>query len=429
MIKKTIYFLITSLFFTLVLIFLSLYFINSKNPEKVAFIKSLLPPELKFLIKEKVCLYGYYVPEYRNERIFPQTQFLKLNFNEITVNGLESRDSFFIDTKRNGQKVVPFYIETFADKNILISINGTTLFYDDSILFQNKSTKNYEINNNLPENITVVGSLLYEGKIFVSFMNRNKSCDSREIYVADINFDFLNFKEFYSHGSTLKCDAPIGVSGGVMAIYNDKGNPSIIISTYYPNNEEHPLLKDFNKEKETIMLLIDLKTKKSRPFTSGHRNPQGLLVTKENVIISTEHGPRGGDEVNKIIEGNNYGWPSRSYGEGGENGGDNEVFISNHSKYGFVEPIFAFLPSIAITQIIQVPEEFSPKWKNSYLIATLRNLSLYRVVFDENYSRIIAMEKIRIGKRIRDIVYKKKYNSFLLALENGSGSVGVINVD
>ena len=78
---------------------------------------------------------------------------------------------------------------------------------------------------------------------------------------------------------------------------------------------------------------------------------------------------------------------------------DNEVFISNHSKYGFVEPIFAFLPSIAITQIIKVPEEFSPKWKNSYLIASLRNLSLYRVVFDENYSRIIIAEKMIIGKK------------------------------
>ena len=164
----------------------------------------------------------------------------------------------------------------------------------------------------------------------------------------------------------------------------------------------------YNKKKETIMLLINLKTKKSRPFIVGHRNPQGLFVNEKNIIISTEHGPRGGDEINKIIEGNHYGWPSRSYGEGGEN------FVSNHSKYGFTEPIYAFLPGIAISQIIQVPVAFSPRWPNSYLVTTLNGVSIYRVVFDENYSRIITMEKMRIGKRIRDIAYNKKYNLFLL---------------
>jgi len=424
MIKKIIYFLIIFLFFSIVLIFLSIHFINFKNPEKIAFIRSLLPSEFKLLIKEKVCLYRYYdVSEYKNERIFPQTQFLKLNYNEITVKGLESREAYLGDKKRGGQKAVPFYIETFDDQNILIAINGTTLFYETSNFFKNKSSKNFEIKNNLPKNISVDGSMLHKGQIFISFRNRSKSCNNRKIYVADVNFNFLNFKEFYSHGSALKCETPYGVWGGVMALYNDNGMPSIIVSTNYPNNENHILLKNYNKKKETIMLLINLKTKKSRPFTAGHRNPQGLFVNKKNIIISTEHGPRGGDEINNIIEGNNYGWPSRSYGEGGDN------FVSNHSKYGFVEPIFAFVPSIAISQIIRVPEAFSPRWKNSYLITTLRGVSIYRVVFDENYSRVITMEKMRIGKRIRDIAYNKKYNSFLLALENESGSVGFISVN
>ena len=402
---------------------MSVHFINFKNPEKIAFMRSLLPSEFKFLIKEKVCLYRYYdVPEYANERIFPQTQFLKLNYNEITIKGLESREAYWRDKKRNGQKVVPFYIETFDDHNILIAINGTTLFYETSNFFKKKSSKNFEIKNNLPKNISVDGSMLYKGQIFISFRNRSKSCDNREIYVADVNFNFLNFKEFYSHGSALKCEIPYGVGGGVMTLYNDNDIPSIIVSTNYPNNESHILLKNYNKKKETIMLLINLKTKKSRPFTVGHRNPQGLFVNKKNIIISTEHGPRGGDEINKITEGNNYGWPSRSYGEGGDN------FVSNHSKHGFVEPIYSFVPAIAISQIIRVPEEFSPRWQNSYLITTLRGVAIYRIVFDENYSRVITMEKMRIGKRIRDIAYNKKYNSFLLALENESGSVGFISV-
>ena len=104
-------------------------------------------------------------------------------------------------------------------------------------------------------------------------------------------------------------------------------------------------------------------------------------------------------------------------------------YKKNHSKYDFVEPIYAFVPSVALSQIIKVPESFSSKWQNNYLITSLRALSIYRIMFDENYSRIITMEKIRIGKRIRDIAYNKKYNSFLLALENESGSVGFISAN
>ena len=189
------------------------------------------------------------------------------------------------------------------------------------------------------------------------------------------------------------------------------------------------------------MLLIDMKTKETRKITSGHRNPQGIFVNEKNIILSTEHGPRGGDEINKIVEGNDYGWPISSYGENygansfGENYGANSFsteeykYKKNHSKYDFVEPIYAFVPSVAPSQIIKVPDTFSAKWKNNYLITSLRGLSIYRVMFDENYSRVITMEKIRIGKRIRDIVYNKKYNSFILALENGSGSVGIISAN
>ena len=165
-------------------------------------------------------------------------------------------------------------------------------------------------------------------------------------------------------------------------------------------------------------------------FSSGHRNPQGLLVNENNIILSTEHGPRGGDEINKIEEGKNYGWPKASYGENyneNYNEMDKYKYEKNHLSFGFQEPIYSFTPSIAISQIIKVPEEFSSRWKNNYLITTLRSLSLFRVIFDDKYSRIINMEKITVGKRIRDIAYNKKYNSFLLALEDETGSIAAIS--
>ena len=172
-----------------------------------------------------------------------------------------------------------------------------------------------------------------------------------------------------------------------------------------------------------------LLTRKTRLISSGHRNPQGLFINEKNIILSTEHGPRGGDEINKIIEGKNYGWPISSYGESYGLQAKKLKYEKSHSEFNFEEPIYAFVPSIGISQIIKVPQSFSPKWQDNYLITSLRALSIYRVKFDKNYSRIITMEKIRIGKRIRDIAYNKKYNSFLLALENENGSVGIINAN
>jgi hypothetical protein len=425
--NKKIIFLTFPIFILLLLIF-GIYFINSINPVSAQLIRELLPSEFKSLIKERVCLYKYYVPEFKNENIFPDTQFLKLAYHEIPISGLEARDTYFADKKKAGHQVSSFYIETTDDKIIIISINGSTLFYETEKLINKQNIKSKSIKNNLPTNITVDDTLIYKDKIFVSFRNRNKSCDTREIYTAKINFDFLNFKEFYKHGSNSKCKIGI-LFGGRMAIYNDAGDAALLVSTKYPNVENYPILEKYNKEIETIILLINIKTKKSRPISAGHRNPQGILVNEKNIILETEHGPKGGDEVNKIIEGENYGWPTSSYGAKYGPREDKLKYKKNHSMYNFKEPLYAFVPSIGISQIIKVPESFSKKWDRSYLITSLRSLSIYRVIFDEKYSRIITMEKIRVGKRIRDINYNEKYNTFFLALENESGDVGLLSID
>ena len=453
--KKTIiFFLILS--FAFITIGLPLHYINIKNPEKIRFIKDLIPNKFKsflkktfFFIPEYIrqheLLLGYYkkgqILEQKldkvmqekdmvNEEIFPQTQFMKINYKEILVDGLDKRDSFL---NPSDEKNSPFFIETLNEETILISVNGTAIFYETPKLLGNEKLDKFEIKNNLPENITVTDSLLFKNQIFVSFVNENKACDNMQIFYAEINLDFLNFKEFYLQGSIGECYEM--TLGGRMAVYDDAGHPSILISIKDINKKNYFLLDQYNKNlkfKFGIILLIDIKTKETRPITSGHRNPHGLLVNEKNIILSTEHGPRGGDEVNKIVEGKNYGWPLASYGENYNDNfdaTDKFSFKKNHSQHGFKEPIYSFVPSIAISQIIQVPEEFSSRWQNSYLITSLKGLSIYRVVFDENYSRIITMEKIKIGKRIRDISYNKKYNCFFLALEDKSGSIGVVSAD
>ena len=87
----------------------------------------------------------------------------------------------------------------------------------------------------------------------------------------------------------------------------------------------------------------------------------------------------------------------------------------DHKKYGFIEPIYSFVPSIGISAIIKVPDSFDEYWQDNYLIASLYGNSIYRVKFDNKYTKILFSEKIFIGERIRDIKFYK--NLIILSFE------------
>ncbi|MEE2695288.1 MAG: PQQ-dependent sugar dehydrogenase, partial [Pseudomonadota bacterium] len=84
-----------------------------------------------------------------------------------------------------------------------------------------------------------------------------------------------------------------------------------------------------------------------------------------------------------------------------------------------------FIPSIGISEIINIPNDFIENWVNNFLIASLNKRSIFRVKFDNDYSKIIFNEEIYIGKRIRDIKYLKKKKKILLALEDRA-EIGVL---
>jgi glucose/arabinose dehydrogenase len=176
---------------------------------------------------------------------------------------------------------------------------------------------------------------------------------------------------------------------------------------------------------------MSLDGEKKVMFSKGHRNPQGLLSTGK-VILSTEHGPYGGDEINKIEYGKNYGYPKSSYGDSYNfekilNSRSEYNFKKSHADYLFEEPIFSFVPSIGISEIIKVPNNFSKYWQNNFLVSSLNGRTLYRVEFNETYSKIKYLEPIRLGERIRDIKYIPKLNAFVLALED-TGSISFMRV-
>ena len=173
------------------------------------------------------------------------------------------------------------------------------------------------------------------------------------------------------------------------------------------------------------VLFINLNTKDYFIYSKGHRNAQGLAV-KKNIILSSEHGPKGGDEINNIKFKKNYGWPNASYGVSYDN---LRYYQKSHKKNNYEEPIKVFVPSIGISELIFLPETFNKKWENNVLITSLADRSIYRAKFeDKNFNKILYLEKIYVGERIRDIKYIYDNNIIVLALEN-SGSLGILKID
>ena len=163
----------------------------------------------------------------------------------------------------------------------------------------------------------------------------------------------------------------------------------------------------------------------------GHRNPQGLYYVKDsNIIINTEHGPKGGDEINiNFLEDDkipNFGWDISSYGT---NYDGTDPYKKSHSEYGFVEPFKYYVPSIGISQMVYMPNNL--KFENGkYLFVTsLRAGSIYIIKVNDKFDKILDEDRIHfLEQRIRDIEYDKENNVFFLLFES-TPSIGVLKLD
>jgi glucose/arabinose dehydrogenase len=175
------------------------------------------------------------------------------------------------------------------------------------------------------------------------------------------------------------------------------------------------------------MILIDLDTRDWRAYTKGHRNPQGLARASDGTIYSTEHGPNGGDELNLIVEGGNYGWPLVSYGrtcnDVNECTDKDGLYLRNPlnqhlgSHNGFIRPLMSWLPSIGVSNLVVVKGTQFSNWTGDLLVSSLKAQTLYRVRLDEGRA-IYAEPVFSAGRRLRDIV---EMNDGTIALKTESG--------
>ncbi len=141
-------------------------------------------------------------------------------------------------------------------------------------------------------------------------------------------------------------------------------------------------------------------------YSMGHRNPQSILDTGDE-IIAVEHGPRGGDEVNVIRQGSNYGWPLVSLGThyDGTYIDKTEVNIDG-SNIGLLNPLFSFVPSVATSTIDKCPQSYARYYEPNrcIIIGSLRARSLFLVQIDETLDRVLAIEEYFVGSRVRKLI-------------------------
>ena len=134
-------------------------------------------------------------------------------------------------------------------------------------------------------------------------------------------------------------------------------------------------------------------------YSYGNRNPQGLAVHPETGHLwATEHGPLGGDELNLILPGRNYGWPVISYGIN-YNGA---IITELTRKEGMEQPIFFWKPSIATCGLDFYRGDIFPKWKNRLLVGALKMEELQ--LLDIEKDRVMYRQTIlKNAGRVRDV--------------------------
>ena len=163
----------------------------------------------------------------------------------------------------------------------------------------------------------------------------------------------------------------------------------------------------------------------------GHRNPQGLYYSKKfDFILSTEHGPKGGDEINinnkPFLKVKNFGWPISSYGEHYAKNYSDKILKEaplnkSHKKFGFEEPIKYFDPSIGISQTISLNEA-----DTEFLIGAMGNeiadqdLGLHYIKLNENRDKVIKHDYFLLNERVRDMIVSKDKKLIVIFLESTS---------
>lgn len=158
-------------------------------------------------------------------------------------------------------------------------------------------------------------------------------------------------------------------------------------------------------------------------YSYGHRNPQGIAIDLDGKqIFNCEFGPRGGDEINLVQAGKNYGWPVITYGF--------EYYgpkIGTEKKEGMEQPLVHYTPSISPSGMTIYSGKVNSKFRGNFFLAALGNRYVHRVVFDQEL-KVKKQQKwlADVGERVRQI---KEGPDGKIYFSTDSGNIYKINMD
>jgi len=198
------------------------------------------------------------------------------------------------------------------------------------------------------------------------------------------------FKRNIHFGSRLAFDS----KGYMFFTVGDRGNRDLAQDLSTHNGKVLRLHADGSVPEDNPF--VSRKKAMKEIWSYGHRNPQGLVFKGEE-LWAHEHGPRGGDEINLIQKGKNYGWPVVTYGKEYIGGSIGEGF----TKKGMEDPKKYYTPSIAPCGMAYYNGSLFPMWENSFFIGSLVLLHLNRVSAQDfsDEDRLL----LTLGKRFRDV--------------------------
>jgi len=157
------------------------------------------------------------------------------------------------------------------------------------------------------------------------------------------------------------------------------------------------------KTRQDLGSVLKISKSKVEKISQGHRNQQGILLIGSDLYTS-EHGPRGGDELNLITRGQDYGWPAVSYGQPYSSGDYVKPGVTG-SHEGFTKPLTYWVPSVAPTELVQLPSTWG-QWSSQIVMGTLREESLIFIQLT-NRTTVGEITAVNVGERIRDLAISK----------------------
>jgi glucose/arabinose dehydrogenase len=165
---------------------------------------------------------------------------------------------------------------------------------------------------------------------------------------------------------------------------------------------------------------VDTPNAKTAIFSFGHRNPQGMVKHPETgKIWIHEHGPKGGDEINIVQKGKNFGWPKISYGINYIG----TTFTEDTALPGMEQPLFYWVPSIAPSGMTFITSDIYPDWKGNLLIGSLKFEYIERLVLKND--KVVKREKLLEGMgRVRNI--RQGLDGYIYAALEGVGIVKIV---